>query len=45
MDTSPGIRHAVSVTLDIEKRESWITVMTPGTWVRILNNILGELLQ
>ena len=44
-DTNPGIRHTVSVTLDIEKRESWITAMTPGTWVRILNNILGEPLQ
>jgi hypothetical protein len=28
--------------LDIEKRENWITAMTPGTWVRILNNILGK---
>jgi len=35
-------RHAVSVTLDIEQRESWTTAMTPGTWVRLLNNILGE---
>lgn len=42
LDISPSIRHAVSVTLDIEKRDSWITAMTPGTWVRILNNILGE---
>jgi len=42
LDISPSTRHAVSVTLDIEKRESWITAMTPGTWVRILNNILGE---
>lgn len=43
VDTDPSIRHAVSVTLDIEKRDSWITAMTPGTWVRIFNNILGEL--
>jgi hypothetical protein len=43
LDISPSTRHAVSVTLDIEKRESWITAMTPGTWVRILNNILGGL--
>lgn len=42
LDISASIRHAVSVTLDIEKRESWVTAMTPGTWVRILNNILGE---
>ena len=34
--------HAVSVTLDIEKRDCWITAMTPGTWTRILNNILGK---
>jgi len=44
LDISPSTRHAVSVTLDIEKRESWITAMTPGTWVRILNNILGKYL-
>jgi signal transduction histidine kinase len=39
----PDTRHAVSVTLDIEKRESWTTAMTPGTWVRLLSNILGKL--
>ena len=38
-------QHAVSVTLDIEKRESWTTTMMPGTWVRILNNILGNALK
>ena len=43
LDVNLDTRHAVSVTLDIEKRESWITAMTPGTWVRILNNILGGL--
>jgi hypothetical protein len=41
-DVGPSTRHAVSVTLDIEKRESWITAMMPGTWVRILNNVLGK---
>lgn len=41
-DSSSADPHAVSVTLDIEKRDSWITAMTPGTWVRILNNILGK---
>ena len=35
-------RHAVSVTLDIERRDGWITAMTPGTWVRLLNNVLGR---
>lgn len=40
-DLDQTTRHAVSVTLDIEKRESWTTALTPGTWVRILNNILG----
>jgi len=40
-----AIQHAVSVTLDIEKRESWTTAMMPGTWVRILNNILGNALK
>jgi signal transduction histidine kinase len=38
-------QHAVSVTLDIEKRDSWTTAMMPGTWVRILNNILGNALK
>ena len=42
LDVSPENPHAVSVTLDVEKRDSWITAMTPGTWVRILNNILGN---
>lgn len=41
LDISASASHAVSVTLDIKKRESWITAMTPGTWVRILNNIIG----
>jgi hypothetical protein len=41
-DIGPTSRHAVSVTLDIERRDNWITTMTPGTWVRILNNILGK---
>ena len=45
LDVSPSTRHAVSVTLDIDKRESWITAMTPATWVRILNNILGKFNQ
>jgi hypothetical protein len=45
LDVDPDTRHAVSVTLDIEKRESWTTAMNPGTWVRLLNNILGELHQ
>lgn len=40
-DIDPAGLHAVSVTLDIEKRDSWITAMMPGTWVRILNNVLG----
>ena len=43
LDVDPDTRHAVSVTLDIEKRESWTTAMNPGTWVRLLNNILGVL--
>jgi hypothetical protein len=45
LDVDVDTRHAVSVTLDIEKRESWTTAMNPGTWVRLLNNILGELHQ
>lgn len=38
-------QHDVSVTLDIEKRDSWTTAMMPGTWVRILNNVLGNSLK
>ena len=30
---------SVSVVLDIEKRESWATIMTPGSWTRVLTNI------
>ena len=32
-------QETVSVILDIEKRDSWATVMTPGSWTRVLTNI------
>lgn len=41
-DVGPTSNHDLSVTLDIENRDNWSTAMMPGTWVRILNNILGE---
>lgn len=35
----------VSVVLDIEKRDSWATAMTPGSWTRVLTNIVGNALK
>ena len=35
----------VSVILDIEKRDSWATTMTPGSWTRVLTNIVGNSLK
>jgi two-component sensor histidine kinase len=35
----------VSVVLDIEKRDSWVTPMTPGSWTRVLTNIVGNALK
>jgi len=35
----------VSVVLDIEKRDSWATPMTPGSWTRVLTNIVGNSLK
>lgn len=32
-------REPVSVVLDIDKRDSWVTAMTPGSWTRVLTNI------
>lgn len=31
--------RSISVTLDIDKRASWNTPMTPGSWTRVLTNI------
>lgn len=36
---------SVSVILDIEKRDSWATPMTPGSWTRVLTNIVGNSLK
>ena len=41
----PQERDTVSVVLDIEKRDSWTTVMTPGSWTRVLTNIVGNSLK
>ncbi|KAM0717977.1 hypothetical protein Q7P37_006309 [Cladosporium fusiforme] len=35
----------VSVTLDIDKRASWTTPMAPGSWTRVLTNIVGNALK
>ena len=37
--------EAVSVVLNIEKRDSWSTAMTPGSWTRVLTNIVGNALK
>jgi hypothetical protein len=34
-----GEREPVSVILDIHKRDSWSTAMSPGAWTRVLTNI------
>lgn len=35
----PQEKNHVSVTLDIDKRASWTTLMAPGSWTRVLTNI------
>jgi len=35
----------VSVILDIQKKDSWATAMTPGSWTRVLTNIVGNSLK
>jgi two-component sensor histidine kinase len=35
----------VSVILDIENRGSWATAMSPGSWTRVLTNIVGNSLK
>jgi signal transduction histidine kinase len=40
--SQPG---TVSFVLDIEKRDSWATAMTPGSWTRVLSNIVGNSLK
>jgi signal transduction histidine kinase len=35
----------VAFVLDIEKRSSWATAMTPGSWTRVLSNIVGNSLK
>ena len=42
---APLDQNAVSVVLDIEKRDSWATAMTPGSWTRVLTNIFGNSLK
>jgi hypothetical protein len=42
---TPVDRDTVSVVLDIEKRDSWSTPMTPGSWTRVLTNIVGNALK
>lgn len=37
--------QSVSVILDIDKRESWTTAITPGTWTRIITNLLGNAMK
>lgn len=32
-------KEPISVMLDIEKRDSWATAMTPGSWTRVITNI------
>lgn len=42
---TPRNGDTVSVILDIEKRDSWATAMTPGSWTRVLTNLVGNSLK
>ena len=42
---APSDGDTVSVVLDIEPRDSWATAMTPGSWTRVLTNIVGNSLK
>lgn len=42
---TPMERDTLSVVLDIENRDSWATAMTPGSWTRVLTNIVGNSLK
>ena len=37
--------HDVIVTLNVEKRPSWMTKLEPGAWKRIVMNIVGNALK
>ena len=37
--------HDVIVTMNIEKRSSWLTKLDPGAWKRIVMNIVGNALK
>ncbi|KIW00177.1 uncharacterized protein PV09_08218 [Verruconis gallopava] len=37
--------HSVIVTVNIEKRPSWVTKLDPGAWKRIVMNIVGNALK
>lgn len=37
--SKPQEQEPISVILDIAKRDSWATSMTPGSWTRVITNI------
>lgn len=39
------VGDTVSVILDIEARDTWATTMTPGSWTRVLTNLVGNSLK
>lgn len=38
-------RHSVSVSVDIDWRDSWVIDISPGSWTRILTNLVGNALK
>ncbi|RMY98689.1 hypothetical protein D0864_04295 [Hortaea werneckii] len=43
-EKSPSAKD-VAVVLDIERRESWWTDLSPGSWTRLVTNIVGNALK
>lgn len=43
--TPSSLHHAISVTLDIEKRDNWYIQISPGAWTRVVNNVVGNALK
>lgn len=39
LETKGDEQEPLSVVLNIDKRDSWATAMTPGSWTRVLTNI------
>ncbi|KAK5115852.1 hypothetical protein LTR85_009446 [Meristemomyces frigidus] len=38
-------QNSVSVSIDIDRRDSWMIDISPGSWTRILTNLVGNALK